>query len=208
MSITPTIGRIVLFRPKDEEFGEDARNAAIVAHVYDNGKVNLAVANIYGVMESEQNVTLVQEGEEPAPGQCEWPIHSNPPIVINSPLRNLLDESEEAYQSNKLAEEQAAGKVDATNDQDADEDIGINVLEPSTSISDMTVHADDFELIGVDYLDSAGGMCIERMDVCTQVRYLFIDGAVFVLTKEESETLDNFAFITSDVDEEATKEAG
>lgn len=70
--IKPTIGRIVLFRPNDPDYDESYRNAAIVANVNDDGTVHLGVFNHYGVCESEQSVTLVQDDNVPELGQCEW----------------------------------------------------------------------------------------------------------------------------------------
>ena len=70
--IKPTIGRIVLFRPNDPDYDETKRYAAIVANVNDDGTVHLGVFNHYGVNESEQSVTLVQDDEVPERGQCEW----------------------------------------------------------------------------------------------------------------------------------------
>lgn len=69
--IKPTIGRVVLYRP-DAQFEETVRHAATVAHVYEDGTINIGVVDSNGVAYNEQRVTLVQGDDVPEPGQCEW----------------------------------------------------------------------------------------------------------------------------------------
>ena len=79
--ILPTVGRVVLFTPSrltgDGRFAHiDGRKplAAIVAHVFNDGLVNLAVLDSNGTPFSRTSVPLVQEGEpKPEHGYfCEW----------------------------------------------------------------------------------------------------------------------------------------
>ena len=72
MKITPTIGRVVLFRPLDQDYDFDKRHAAIIAQVNVDGTLNLGVLNDYGVSQAEQNIVLVQGDDKPDYGQCEW----------------------------------------------------------------------------------------------------------------------------------------
>lgn len=73
--ITPTVGRVVWYRPDD---GAEQRFAAHVAYVhpYDaasgNYYVNLMVIDPSGIAFNCIKVRLVQDGEAPAPGECEW----------------------------------------------------------------------------------------------------------------------------------------
>jgi hypothetical protein len=79
--IVPTVGRVVLFTPSrltgDGRFAYiDGRKplAAIVAHVFNDGLVNLAVFDSNGMSHSRTSVPLVQEGEaKPEHGYfCSW----------------------------------------------------------------------------------------------------------------------------------------
>jgi hypothetical protein len=79
--IPPTIGRVVLFTPSrltgDGRFAHiDGRKplAAIVAHVFSDALVNLAVFDSNGQPHSRTSVPLVQAGEDkPEHGYfCEW----------------------------------------------------------------------------------------------------------------------------------------
>lgn len=76
--IEPTIGRVVWYRPANDGHaagphpGEQAL-AAIVAHVNDDGTLNLGVFNVAGVPFSAMNVPLVQDGDElPDGAYAEW----------------------------------------------------------------------------------------------------------------------------------------
>jgi hypothetical protein len=79
--ILPTVGRVVWFTPSrlsgDGFFAHiDGRRplAAIVAHVFSDGLVNLAVFDSNGVSHSRTSVPLVQDGDDkPEHGYfCEW----------------------------------------------------------------------------------------------------------------------------------------
>jgi hypothetical protein len=79
--IVPTVGRIVWFTPSrltgDGRFAHiDGRKplAAIVAHVFSDALVNLAVFDSNGMSHSRTSGPLVQEGEaEPEHGYfCSW----------------------------------------------------------------------------------------------------------------------------------------
>lgn len=80
--IKPTVGRVVWFRPSlnaAAEGGFTYHNngqplAAIVAYVWGDRMVNLAVFDSNGVLHSKTSVPLVQDGDEPSPDgyYCEW----------------------------------------------------------------------------------------------------------------------------------------
>ncbi|KKK49407.1 hypothetical protein LCGC14_3135380 [marine sediment metagenome] len=79
--IQPTVGRIVYYYCLDhEKFGYieawDRKSplAAIIAHVWPNGRVNLAVFDVNGDSHSRISVPLIQPGSErPVDGHfCEW----------------------------------------------------------------------------------------------------------------------------------------
>jgi hypothetical protein len=68
--ISPTIGRVVLYHPKA---GATTTHAAIVAYVWSDRMVNLAVFDENGHAYSVTSVTLVQPEDETAPtSYCEW----------------------------------------------------------------------------------------------------------------------------------------
>lgn len=76
--IVPTVGRVVLFVPKQDDpsgFGFHAgrATAAIVCYVHSDRLVNLAVFDSNGKQFARTSVTLRQEGDpEPGGDYCEW----------------------------------------------------------------------------------------------------------------------------------------
>lgn len=74
-AINPTVSRAILYRPKDTTAPSEARCAAVVAKVNEDGTINIGVFNSFGVYENEQNIKIVGEGETPEHGQCEWMPH-------------------------------------------------------------------------------------------------------------------------------------
>jgi len=60
MSIKPTVGRVVLYNPLDEE-RDDIRHAAIVVMVHSDECVNLVVFDANGVPYHRQSVVLIQD---------------------------------------------------------------------------------------------------------------------------------------------------
>ena len=84
MKISPTVGRVVLFYPAgnaaDYGFAPPSHGepcAAIVAKVWSDNCVNLAVFDANGVAHSRTSVPLIQEGMNlPAEGYyCTWMPH-------------------------------------------------------------------------------------------------------------------------------------
>lgn len=71
--ITPTVGRIVWYHPP-ASIPTDQPWAAIVAHVWSDVCVNLAVFTPDGVMASDTSVLLLQDGASSPPegSYCEW----------------------------------------------------------------------------------------------------------------------------------------
>lgn len=77
MKIDPTPGRVVWYRPGDEDTVGAAGEilAALVAKVLPEGRVNLLVVDEVGRSHSRQNVILRQEEDEPPKDNksyCEW----------------------------------------------------------------------------------------------------------------------------------------
>jgi hypothetical protein len=75
--IQPTIGRVVLFHPStnesDPKFAGQSVCAAIIAKVWSDTCVNLAVFDGNGAPHSKTSVLLIQDGDEtPAGYYCEW----------------------------------------------------------------------------------------------------------------------------------------
>ena len=74
--ILPTIGRVVWYHPSSTDPGPspgDQPLAALVAHVWSDTCVNLAVFDANGTPYARSSVLLVQDGN-PTPGSCycEW----------------------------------------------------------------------------------------------------------------------------------------
>lgn len=79
--ITPTVGRVVWYYPGGAvQKSEGQPNAALVACVCDDGKVNLGYFDASGNAQSDQCIVLVQAGEPiPECGPfCEWPAIERP----------------------------------------------------------------------------------------------------------------------------------
>jgi hypothetical protein len=75
--IKPTVGRVVLYHPAanaaEGGFASAETCAAIVAHVWSDNCVNLAVFDANGVAHSRTSVYLLQDGNErPSSSYCEW----------------------------------------------------------------------------------------------------------------------------------------
>lgn len=76
--IEPTIGRVVWFHPSsnqaDAGFAASPCCAAIIAHVWSDTCVNLAVFDANGVPHSKTSVLLIQDGNPVPDGglYCEW----------------------------------------------------------------------------------------------------------------------------------------
>lgn len=79
--ITPTVGRIVLFKPArgdsicfetptqaDPLWGDVETLAGMVAHVNKDGSINIAVADVFGNSHARQNVPLIQDDAYPDDG--------------------------------------------------------------------------------------------------------------------------------------------
>lgn len=76
--ITPTVGRIVWYHPKEGDPGYDGSNvplAAVVCFVHSAIMVNLAIFDRNGHRYARTSVTLWQglPGEGPQYGYAEWP---------------------------------------------------------------------------------------------------------------------------------------
>ncbi len=70
--IKPSIGRVVHYRPLEED-RDDIRHAAIITTVHTDDCVNLTVFDSVGVPYHRQSVVLIQDGEIlPNAGECEW----------------------------------------------------------------------------------------------------------------------------------------
>ena len=70
--IKPTVGRVVWFHPSGSEPVHQP-NAAIVAHVWSDTCINLAVFDANGVASNQTSVFLYQgEGERPSSLYAEW----------------------------------------------------------------------------------------------------------------------------------------
>ena len=87
--ISPTVGRVVWFWSGKTQ---EQPHAALVAYVYDDRTVNLAVFNAYGVPQSHARVRLLQDDDAPpelgvwaewVPAPTPDPIapHRDPPVL-------------------------------------------------------------------------------------------------------------------------------
>ncbi len=91
--IEPTIGRVVLYRPTEED-RDEVRHAAIVTMVHSNVSVNLAVFDGVGVPYNRQTVKLTQEdAEETLPGGCEWMEYHKGQAANTSEISESLEET-------------------------------------------------------------------------------------------------------------------
>lgn len=74
--IKPTVGRVVWYRPFASDLGPhpyDQPLAALVAHVWSDTCVNLAVFDANGNQYNKTSVLLLQDDNpRPSEGFCEW----------------------------------------------------------------------------------------------------------------------------------------
>lgn len=73
MTQTPSIGRIVHTRFDNQIC------AALITYVGEDGTVNLAVFDLYGVQHCRQNVDVVDSVVEPGAEGCAFPVYVAPP---------------------------------------------------------------------------------------------------------------------------------
>jgi hypothetical protein len=81
MKITPTVGRLLHYHPNQADAYGHARRgqplAAVVAHVNDDGSINISALSAEGSWFGRLRVPIVQEGEDVSPlaiayGYCTW----------------------------------------------------------------------------------------------------------------------------------------
>ena len=73
--IEPTVGRVVWYHPAASDPGGVVPGdvqAALIAHVWDDRCVNLAVFDSNGGPYSRTSVHLAQDNEAAGPGEAEW----------------------------------------------------------------------------------------------------------------------------------------
>lgn len=106
--IEPTIGRVVLYRPKDTMDQPDLRHAAQIAFVHGVSMVNIGVLDEFGVHYNEQMVRLMQDDEPCQPGCCEWmPYQKGQAVKLeakdldNEALQARIKELEEKLKDGK-----------------------------------------------------------------------------------------------------------
>lgn len=90
--IKPTVGRVVWFY---DEPDQDQPKAAIVAHVWSDTCVNLAVFDANGVSSSVTSVPLIQD-DNPKPGSfyCEWMPYQKGQAAKTEALEEKIAEGE------------------------------------------------------------------------------------------------------------------
>lgn len=96
--ITPTVGRVVWFTPgasDDIPRNGDRPLAAIVANVWSDSCVNLAVFDANGVSHSRTSVYLLQGGDDPPAGSpyCEWMPYQKGQAAKTEALEARIDAS-------------------------------------------------------------------------------------------------------------------
>lgn len=75
MKTAPTVGRVVLYWPTEDENCDvlpEQPMAATVAYVFNDNMVNLSIAAHNGSVFGKTSVVMVNEEDKAAPGQCEW----------------------------------------------------------------------------------------------------------------------------------------
>lgn len=94
--IKPTVGRVVWYwpSPKEHIVGNDGGQplAALVAHVWSDTCVNLAVFDANGCGHSRTSVLLHQDGNpRPGAGFCEWMPYQKGQAAKTEALEAALD---------------------------------------------------------------------------------------------------------------------
>ena len=148
--IEPTIGRVVLVRPKNTMEEQAVRNDCQVAFVHSNTMVNLGCLNENGVHYSEQLVRLVHGDEPCQPGCCEWMEYQKGQAQEKPP--EWLDPSalsDEAVNERIEALENLVAGVVNEEEADSDSDIGPDGTDESTDdiTEETNVSGDEEETI-------------------------------------------------------------
>jgi hypothetical protein len=101
--IKPTVGRVVWFHPSasesDPAFAPAPICAAIVAHVWSDTCVNLAVFDANGQSHSKTSVTLIQEGDQPLElgYYCEWMPYQKGQAAKTEELESRVSSVEQGF---------------------------------------------------------------------------------------------------------------
>ncbi len=162
MSITPTVGRVVLYRPgESEELDDDVRHAATVAHVHADGRVNLGVTDSNGQSYHVQNIMLVDVEDEPCCGECEWMEYQKgqaakvDAVLDLESTKDISDQDDIDHEiaaehgqpviNVDLAKEGSEETVEAIIDTDADTETGIelNIVDRPIDSPDGTDESSD-----------------------------------------------------------------
>ena len=94
--IKPTIGRVVWYHPQNAE-PDDQPNAALVAYVWSDTLVNLAVFDSNGSAYNKSSVFLYQgDGEPPSSSYCEWMPYQQGQAAKTEALEKQLQEKQKA----------------------------------------------------------------------------------------------------------------
>ena len=90
--IKPTVGRVVLYSPLDAE--SHVRHAAIIAHVWSDTTVSLAVFDSNGIPYNRTSVFLYQDGLKPSSNFCEWMEYQKGQAAKTEALEENLKQSQ------------------------------------------------------------------------------------------------------------------
>lgn len=191
--IEPTIGRVVLFRPKDPDYDASKRYAALVANVNDDGTVNLMTANEYGVPNSEQNITLVQGDDSPECGQCEWMAYQKGQAAKTEALEatTIAPDNVSPIKGDDI--DPVDHGVESTDDTTDDITAGAegtgapgDDVEPieSAALMGLKAHSLEVALESIKFLDAEGEPAAEGV-VIVEAEYTFHDGVSFCVNEAE-----------------------
>ena len=174
MKITPTVGRVVLFRPFDQDYDHDKRHAATIAQVNVDGTLNLGVLNDYGVSQAEQNITLVQGDDKPGYGQAEWIPYQKSQAAKTESVLTVDPFSDEALElALERVLEQRADRQHATNDDGSDnsypDDITSKQFDASSTENASESESKEEETVGEESLaamnDAAKNQAEETVEI-------------------------------------------
>ena len=92
--IKPAIGRVAWYHPPRNRTGTDQPHAALIAHVWNDTCVNLAVFDANGFAYSKTSVFLFQgDSEKPGSGYAAWMPYQQGQAAKTEALEKKLNDS-------------------------------------------------------------------------------------------------------------------
>jgi len=129
--IKPTVGRVVLYHPLDDDGDAELRHAATIAFVHNDGLVNLGIVDSNGVAYSERDVRLCQDDDICLERMCEWMPYQ----------KGQAAKTEQLEKAGAKTDEEIKGRIDELQKKEGDSKEPAVVEKPKKTSSKKVAKA-------------------------------------------------------------------